>query len=276
MKKILITLSLVITLYHVSFGRRVMTWVPVYGINNCKTLMNDSEKSIWLKNGLSHVGLQFWVPGDNGDVNFLTNYQFTYKAATISQDVTDFVTWGNQNDIKIMLCLFNMRDADFDWAYTKQVIDNYPNETVANIMTIVNNYGLDGVDIDFEGSGDKSSDKTAFVAFLTTLGQALHASGKELSVDMFSTPCYNAPNPSWESVMAPHVDFMNLMGYNDTFENENTLFAYCPQDPSVVGSYPFRYSFIEEYLTVKQGVASSKLNYGLPGWEDEWGDQCAQ
>jgi hypothetical protein len=275
MKKAILTLSLLVYLTLVSFSRNVMTWIPVYGTGNCKALLNDPDKSVWLKNGLTHIGLQFWVPGDNGKVVFVTDYKFTYKASTISQDVTDFAKWGNDNNVKVMLCLFNMREGDFDWTYTKKVIHDYPNETVASIMTIINNYNLDGVDIDFEGIGDFISDKPAYVHFLDTLGKALHASGKELSADIFSTPCYNSPNPSWESAMAPHVDFMNIMGYSDTHENDNTLFPYCPQTPSENNSYPFRYSYIENYLTVKQGVASSKLNYGLPGWAAEWGGQCA-
>lgn len=275
MKKAILTYGLILSLAILSYSRNVMTWVPVYGTDNCKALLNDPVKSTWFKNGLTHIGLQFWVPGDNGEVVFITDYKFNYKAATISQDVKDFSKWGKDNNVKVMLCLFNMREGDFDWAYTKKVIDEYPNETVASIMTIINTYNLDGVDIDFEGIGDFTSDKSAFVNFLDILNTALDASGKELSVDIFSTPCYNSPNPTWESAMAPHVDFMNIMGYNDTHENDNTLFGYCPQAPAENNSYPFRYSYIENFLTVKQGVASSKLNYGLPGWETEWGGQCA-
>ncbi len=251
-----------------------MTWIPAYGTSTCKALMNDATKSQWIKKGVTHIGLQFWVPGDKGSVVFVTDYQFTYKAATIGQDVKDFVAWGKANNIKVMMCLYNVRTDNFDWNLTRQVINTYPYNTVGSIMKIVEHYELDGVDIDFEGTGDYNSDKSAFVSFLDTLGSALHQSGKELSVDMFSTPCYNAPNPSWESAMAPHVDFMNIMGYNDTYEDNNTVFQYCPQTPSEANNYVFRYSYIENYLTVKQEVASSKLCYGLPSWVDEWGGQC--
>lgn len=251
-----------------------MSWIPVYSIGNCKTALNDATKSEWFKKGITHIALQFWVPGDNGDVVFVTDYKYTYKASTISQDVKDFVSWGDANNVKVMLCFHNVRNSDFDWTYAQQVINNYPNETVASIMTIINNYGLSGVDIDFEGIGDFDNDKSAYVSFLDTLGKALHASGKELSVDMFPTPCYNAPNPSWESAIAPYVDFMNIMGYADTYEDENTLFSSCPQTPSENNTYPFRYSYIENYLTTKQGVLSSKLNYGIPGWVDTWGGKC--
>lgn len=253
-----------------------MSWVPVYGSDASKAILNDATKSQWIKDGVTHIGLQFWVPGDAGAVTFATDYNYTYKAATISQDVQDFVSWGNTNNVKIMLCFYNSRSAGFDWDYTRQVINTYPSQSVTNIMSIINTYGLDGVDIDFEGVGDFSSDKPAFVNFLNLLGTALHANGKVLSVDMLSTPCYNSPNPSWESAMAPYVDFMTVMGYTDTYEDDNTLFSYCPETPSEANTYPFRYSYIENYLTVKQGLASSKLNYGLPSWSDTWGEQCAQ
>ncbi|MDB5258433.1 MAG: hypothetical protein JWM14_3128 [Chitinophagaceae bacterium] len=259
-----------------SFGRNVMSWIPVYGIDNCKSMMNDATKSQWIKNGITHIGLQFWVPGDAGAVVFVTDYQFTWKAATISQDVQDFVTWCHANDVKIMMCFHNVRDSGFDWSYTQQVINSYPTQTVTSAMQVVNTYGLDGIDIDFEGVGSYASDKTAFVNFLNLLGTSLHGAEKELSVDMFPTPCYNFPNPSWESSMASHVDFMNIMGYDGTYEEENTKFTYCPETPSETNSYPFRYSYIENFLTVKQSVASSKLNYGLPSWQDSWGGQCLQ
>ena len=276
MKSFLVTLTLIISLIFQSSGRNVMTWVPAYASSNCKAILNDTIKSQWIKNGVTHIGLQFWVPGDNGSVVFLTDYQLTNQAATISQDVQDFVAWGKANDIKVMMCFHNVRSDGFDWTYAQQVINSYPSKTVGSISQIVDQYGLDGVDIDFEGTGDYTSDKPAFVNFLDTLGSALHHSGKELSVDMFSTPCYNAPNPSWESAMAPHVDFMNIMGYSDTYENNNTVFQYCPQTPSERNIYAFKYSYIEKYLTVKQRVASSKLCYGLPSWADKWGGQCLQ
>ncbi len=276
MKLYLTTLLVFLSFSSSSFARNVMTWIPVYGIGTCKTMMNDATKSLWIKNGITHIGLQFWVPGDAGAVTFATDYQHTWKAATISQDVQDIVAWGHANNIKVMLCFYNIRESDFDWDYTRQVINDYPEETVTNMMTVINNYRLDGADIDFEGVGDFSADKPAFVNFLDGLGDALHDDGKQLSVDMFSTPCYNSPNPSWESAMAPHVDFMNIMGYNDTYENNNTVFSYCPQTPSETNSRPFKYSYIEEFLTEKQEVASSKLNYGLPAWIDTWGGQCAQ
>lgn len=276
MKNKIITLTLILFFSLSTFGRNVMTWIPTYGTDECKALMNNSTTSEWLKNGLTHIGLQFWVPGDNGSVVFVTDYQYTYKASTISQDVTDFTTWGKANNVKVMLCVYNVRDADFDWTYAQKAFKDYPAETVTNIMSIVNNYNLDGVDIDFEGSGDFRSDKTAFTHFLDLLGTALHNAGKELSVDIFSTPCYNAPNPSWESAMAPYVDFMNIMGYADTYENNNTLIQYCTQTPSENNTYPLRYSYIENYLTVKQAVTSSKLNYGIPSDVESWGGQCAQ
>ncbi len=269
--KLIFALILSVVLSNHLHARKVMSWIPVYGIAKTKTYLNDPIKKDWFKNGLTHIGLQFWVPGDNGAVVFVTDYQFTSKAATISQDVQDYVTWGNANNVKIMLCFHNIREYDFDWTYTKTVIDDYPYESVANIMTIINMYNLDGVDIDFEGLGSYAADKPNFVAFLDTLGKALHASGKELSVDMFSTPCYNFPNPSWGSDMAAHVDFMTNMGYSDLYESNTTQFNWCPATPSEAGAYAFQFSYIEDYITNTQGVPSSKHHYGIPSWETEWG-----
>lgn len=79
--------------------------------------------------------------------------------------------------------------------------------------------------------------------------------------------------PEWCNYTASstHADFMNLIGYNDTYEDNTTLFSYCPMTPSETNSRPFKYSYIQNFLTVKQNVSSSQHNYGLTSWDDEWG-----
>ncbi|MBC7485991.1 MAG: hypothetical protein H7282_04495 [Cytophagaceae bacterium] len=72
MKLHLTTLLLFLSLSLSSFGQQVMTWIPVYGIGNCKTMMNDATKFHWIKNGITHIGLQFWVPGDALLINCCT------------------------------------------------------------------------------------------------------------------------------------------------------------------------------------------------------------
>jgi hypothetical protein len=271
-KRIIFTLLIAISFS--SFGKNVMSWIPIYGIAQSKVYMNDETKTKWLKDGLTHIGLQFWVPGDSGKVEFLTKHQFAWEAGTIDQNTKDYVAWGKTNNVKIMLCLHNVRENDFDWNYTKLIIDSFPNETVASLVALVESYGLAGVDLDLEGFGDYGSDKAAFINFTDTLGKALHNIGKELSLELVSTPCYNFPNPSWESDLSPHVDFMNLMGYADTYEKDSTLFGWCPVTPTEANSYPFQYSYIENFATVTEGIPSSQLNYGISGMDSEWGGDC--
>jgi len=272
--KTLVIFSLLLAISITSVGRTVMSWIPIYGMNESKAYLNDSSKTKWLKEGLTHIGLQFWVPGDSGAVEFLTKHQFAWEAGNINQNTKDYVSWGKANDVKIMLTLHNVRENDFDWQYTKLIIDSFPNETVASLVALVDSFGLAGVDLDLEGFGDYGSDKDAFVSFLDTLGKALHAKGKELMVETVSTPCYNFPNPSWDSDMSPHVDYINLMGYADIYESESTLFTWCPVTPTEANSYPFKYSYIENFATVTEGIPSSQLNYGIPGMNSEWGGDC--
>ncbi|MCX6181694.1 MAG: glycosyl hydrolase family 18 protein [Bacteroidetes bacterium] len=252
-------------------GRTVMSWIPVYGNSACKTNLFNSSKKTWLKDGLTHIGLQFWVPGDSGKVVPMTNYQYKNQAGTLPTDIQNYVTWGNTNGVKIMLCIYNVRTNGFDWSLTQNVINNYPTQTIANLVAIVQSYGLDGVDVDFEGVGKYAADKAAYVSFIAALSLELHKIGKELSLDMFSTPCYNFPNPSWDSDLSAYVDFVNVMGYDKAYEKDVTLFAYCPETPSEANSYALRYSYMEHFATVNEGLPSAKLNFGIPGTKSTWG-----
>ena len=248
-----------------------MSWIPVYGNTISKANVFNTSKATWLQNGLTHIGLQYWVPGDNGDVVFRTNYQYQNQAATIASDVQDYVTWGKNNGVKIMLTLHNVHANGFDWSLAQKVINDYPTQTIANLISIVNTYDLAGVDIDLEGVGAYGADKAAFISFVDALGKALRNINKELSVALFSTPCYNYPNPSWESDLAPHVDFMNIMGYAESYEKNTKTYPSCPVTPSEANAFVHRYSYIENFATVTEGIAESKLNIGIPGTVTSWG-----
>lgn len=255
-------------------GNDVISWVPPYGIAKCYTNLTDSSQTFWVKDALTHLGLQFWVPGDNGKIEYVSKYKYTYLG-DMSNDIKKFVDWGKANDVKMLLCLFNTNAGDFDWAIAQKAFLTHPDSTIKNIMTQVDLHNLDGVDIDFEGVGSYDSDKNAYASFLSKLNTALKAKGKYLSCDIFPTPCFNYPNPSWEAAIAPFVDNINVMGYTDLYEASTTTYGWCAVS-SETGKTVFKYSYVADYATGNQGISSDKISFGVPGWVATWGGQGIQ
>ncbi len=261
--------SLLLLFFAVSAqARNVMSWVPPYSIQTSYNLLNTGSPAN-IENGLTHLGLQWWVPDGTGGITFITDYQYT-SLGDLSDEVEMFVDWGDANDVETMLCLFNIHDDDFDWDIAISAFGQYQDESVASIIAEVEKYNLDGVDIDFEGGGDQSLDMSDFAEFLYKLNNELKKNGKTLSVDVFPSPCYNAPNVNWIPNLAPYCDFVNVMGYDETYEGNSASF-YCSQNSDYSHQAVLQYSFIKSFLD-KNDIDDFKVNYGVPGWMEYWGE----
>ena len=126
--------------------------------------------------------------------------------------------------------------------YRKQFIANLVSETVR--------LQLDGVDIDFEGKGNRDTDKKPFFDFIKELSVALKAKGKELTVDSFAYK-WNAPNQGWWKMMLPHIDALHVMGYSETGSNSAGWRSY-------------------HYIKTAAGNYSSNLLIGVPSHKSSW------
>jgi spore germination protein YaaH len=96
---------------------------------------------------------------------------------------------------------------------------------VAQLVDLVAANGFDGIELDYEkfafsdGSSTWATTRPAWVAFVTQLGNALHASGKKLALAV--PPMYNGLRNStsgyWVydyAVVAPVVDSLRIMTYD--------------------------------------------------------------
>ena len=54
---------------------RVMSWVPPYAIEECRKNLDESFGGVGVKNGLTHLGLQFWVPTEEGGIKFVDRFK---------------------------------------------------------------------------------------------------------------------------------------------------------------------------------------------------------
>ena len=52
-----------------------MTWVPPYATSTCLDRLNESFDGLGMKNGLTHLGLQFWRPSEKGKMQLVDDFK---------------------------------------------------------------------------------------------------------------------------------------------------------------------------------------------------------
>lgn len=231
--------------------RKIITWVPPYGIAAAKAQLVKTYSGYGPRNGITHLALQFFRPTKSGTVGRVTRYGEISPA-----DIKWFIAWGHKYGIKVLLCIYNGEN-DWDWPLAKAAFTTGKTAFINNLIEKMNAFGFDGIDVDLEGVGDLNGDKNAYVSFIQALAQRVHLENKTLTIDSFHY-IYNAPNQTWWAALFPLVDGINSMGYEDLGRNAPNW---------------------QKYLSQKQtaGAYSAKLQIGLPSYLPAWqGDTTLQ
>ena len=246
MKKVALLLLLIsLSIYSAT----VLSWVPPYDVDACKANLNADWGGYGPKDGLSHLALQFWVPNGSGGVILGTKYT---ESGVNASNIAVFKNWGNTNNIKIMLCIYN-GESGWDWPLAVGAFKTHKLSTINALLSEVEKYGLDGVEIDLEksGGGISTSDNDDFVAFLEALGDSLHSKGLELTVAAGANENLGPDWNLWDS-MTPYVDAVTSMGYGFIGMNvENDDWKFSGQKAHINDP--------------------TKLLLGFPGYSSLWG-----
>ena len=129
--------------------------------------------------------------------------------ANVGSNGTNYINWAHNNGYKVWALVSN----DSMKETTSEILNDYKlrEDLINNIITIVENYNLDGINIDFENIYE--SDKDVFSRFIIELAPRLKEQGKVLSVDV------TAPDgsPDWSlcynrNVIADVADYIVFMG----------------------------------------------------------------
>jgi hypothetical protein len=224
-----------------AYERPVMTWVPRYAASNCLERLSETYSGIGMKDALTHVGLQFWTPTNQGALTRSGKGETTSDAV-----IKAFRDWGRTNGIRILLCVYQIGD----WELARSAFKDNCDTFIESLLTEVNQHDLDGVDIDFEGRGRLNEDKEAFVNFIRQLATRLHKDNRHLTVDSYAY-LWNAPNQTWWPNLLPHVDGLTTMGYDQTGSRDTDWRGYASQKKAA-------------------GEFASKLMIGLPSHKGEW------
>jgi hypothetical protein len=224
--------------------RIVMTWVPPYSIDKCRSRLHEDVDGVGPKDALTHLALQFWLPTREGGVEKTPKY-----GAISDASIIEFRDWAHQHGIRLMLCVYNHNGA-WDWSLAQAGFADHRAEFVRALVAETERLGLDGVDIDLEGEGALESSKEPFLAFIRELATQLHDLHKQLTVDSFAYK-WNAPNQTWWAELFPLVDGLNSMGYQHTGANAPEWHAYAAQKAAA-------------------GANVAKLLIGVPSEKPDW------
>jgi PKD repeat protein len=232
-------------------GNVIMSWVAPYNIAACKAIAQADFGSCDAKDGLTRVGLQFWVPNTNGTIKYSYNGGIATDA-----DVAWWTSWGQANGIKILLTVYN-NDGSWNWDLARSAFATNRTTLVNALIAEVDRLNLDGVDIDFEGIGSLDSDRASFNLFIRELSSGLKLRGKLLTIDSFPY-IWNAPNINWWSDWVGYIDNIHSMGYDELYEG---------------GSDWHKYSVQQNY-GINAGFNSKTVLMGMPAWStssSSWG-----
>ncbi|MGM0461664.1 MAG: glycosyl hydrolase family 18 protein [Fibrobacterota bacterium] len=235
-----------------AFSAHVISWVPPYGIERCKNVVQAEWGGYGPKDGLSHLALQFWMPDWNGGVEFDTRFSGVGPSS-----VRWFRDWARQYGIKTMLCIYNATDDGWDWNMAVNAFRTNQDATISNLISIMEEYDLDGIEIDLEGMGGNASaqDSAAFVQFISKLGSEMDNRGKDLTVATFAAR-WNSPNANYWDHIAPHVTAFTSMGYEEIGANASEWRGYAGQ--KAFTQYP------------------DQLMLGMPASKSSWQNDYAQ
>jgi GH18 family chitinase len=222
-----------------------MTWGPPYATEICRDRLDESFGEVGLKNGLTHMGLQFWRPTEEGRIGLVDDFKPIYDSTIIN-----FRKWGQTHGIKVLLCIYNGTRDGWNWNLAKNAFETHRKQFIKTLVSETVRLNLDGVDIDFEGKGKLDGDTEVFVSFIKELSSALKAKGKELTVDSFAYK-WNAPNQGWWKLLLPYVDALHVMGYSETGSKSTSWRSY-------------------DFLKAAAGKYSSKLLIGVPSHASNW------
>ncbi len=129
---------------------------------------------------------------------------------------------------------------------------------IANLMDSAAEYGLDGINIDFEKIDQETGEH--FIQFIRELSVECRKQGIVLSVDNYSL----VGNRRWYNVREQGVvaDYVIMMGYDEHWSGG---------DPGSTASITFTKQTID--LALKQ-VPAGKLIHGIPFYTRVWGEKA--
>ncbi|MFC5056983.1 glycosyl hydrolase family 18 protein [Saccharothrix xinjiangensis] len=149
---------------------------------------------------LTHINYSFALPNANG----------TLQGIPDPGKLTSLVTLARANGVKVSLAIGGWNDGN-DSAFEALAANAGTRTTFVNsVVNVVNQYGLDGVDIDWEYP-DPGASATNFTTLMSQLSGAMRSRGKLLTAAVVSG---GGTAEGVQTAVFGHVDWLNIMAYD--------------------------------------------------------------
>ncbi|MGN9809233.1 glycosyl hydrolase family 18 protein [Micromonospora sp. BQ11] len=149
---------------------------------------------------LTHINYAFVLPNSDGSLRPVEN----------PSKLSSLVSLGHANNVKVSIAIGGWNDGN-DSAFEALAANSGTRGAfVNNVVAFVNQYNLDGVDMDWEYP-DPGASATNYTLLMSQLSSALHSRGKLLTAAVVAEGYY-AQGVSTE--VFGHVDWLNIMAYD--------------------------------------------------------------
>ncbi|MFD7659339.1 glycosyl hydrolase family 18 protein [Actinosynnema sp. NPDC059797] len=149
---------------------------------------------------LTHVNYSFALPNANG----------TLQAVPDPGKLTSLVALAHANGVKVSLAIGGWNDGDDSAFEALAATANSRTTFVNSVVNVINQYGLDGVDIDWEYP-DPGASATNFTTLMGQLSTAMRSRGKLLTAAVVSG---GGTAEGVQTAVFGHVDWLNIMAYD--------------------------------------------------------------
>jgi chitinase len=186
---------------------------------------------------LTHIGFLGALPNSDGTLTLSDNF------VTL---VPTVVSTAHAHNVKAMFVLTGL----YGPSHFNDAITNHEAIFIANIMSVVNTYGFDGVDIDNEEAFKYTLMTTLLSDLRTNLGKRLLSATIGVSWS------------GWDNTLASYCDRVSFMTYDegttgDPYTWFNSALHNCPT--CYVWSWDLSLTRI-----LSKGIPIAKINFGIP------------
>ena len=200
--------------------------------------------------GVNVVSPSFFILDSNGEIR--TNIGYRGEA---------YINWVHSNGYEVWAMFSN----DSLQQLTSNIINDYEarENLILDIVELAKQYGLDGINIDFENM--YREDEDIFSRFIIELEPRLRAVGKTLSVDVTAPDGADSWSMCYDrNVIGDVADYIVFMAY-DQYGEAST-------EPGTTSGYEWVKVNLDKFVETEE-IESEKIILGLPFYTRVWTTQ---
>lgn len=221
----------------VKSGKVVIGYIPTW--KDMRSTMDNTDLKF-----LTHINLSFLNPDASG--SFLVNGEPVCSDGSTA-DIHYVVKKAHENGIKVLVSVAGgiVPECSGDWNLLLQPANRAT--IVTNLKALVDNFNLDGIDVDIEGALLTSIDVSGnYTPFIKELRSVLNPLGKLVTCATASYVGGMIPKTS-----IPYFDYINIMAYDNNWNSSENHSTYAD-------------AVRDMQMWLNLGCPANKLVLGLP------------